>query len=316
MDKHKNADRHKIYPGFREFYGKGLFKADRTLKEEYQCSKCGRKIRINDYEKMKYRDSCIQWFLYILYFYFFIIFARKAADAFLKIVYEIPDFLLRLLSVFFAVVVAGFLFFMLLMVVIWLGRVFFLKWYCAKLQKEEQTHAAAKRRSKRFIHFSASAQPRQALARYERNKNIDKHKNADRHKIYPGFREFCGEKDVLKEEYQCSKCGRKIKLDNYEKMKKRSNLIRWLIVIPLCFSMVIFCDEAADAFSKIVLTYYEVPEFSLQVLSALFGVVVIGIPVIAVAAAVLWLGRVIFLKRYCAKLQKSGTDPCPGEKTE
>lgn len=111
MDKHKNADRHKIYPGFREFYGKGLFKADRTLKEEYQCSKCGRKIRIDDYEKMKYRDSCIQWFLYILYFYFFIIFARKAADAFLKIVYEIPDFLLRLLSVFFAVVVAGFLFF-------------------------------------------------------------------------------------------------------------------------------------------------------------------------------------------------------------
>lgn len=150
MDKHKNADRHKIYPGFREFYGKGLFKADRTLKEEYQCSKCGRKIRIDDYEKMKYRDSCIQWFLYILYFYFFIIFARKAADA----------------------------------------------------------------------------------------------------------------------------------------------------------------------FSKIVLTYYEVPEFSLQVLSALFGVVVIGIPVIALAEAVLWLGRVIFLKRYCAKLQKSGTDPCPGEKTE
>lgn len=150
MDKHKNADRHKIYPGFREFYGKGLFKADRTLKEEYQCSKCGRKIRIDDYEKMKYRDSCIQWFLYILYFYFFIIFARKAADA----------------------------------------------------------------------------------------------------------------------------------------------------------------------FSKIVLTYYEVPEFSLQVLSALFGAVVIGIPAFAVMVVAVWLERVIFLKRYCAKLQKSGTDPCPGEKTE
>ena len=98
-------------------------------------------------------------------------------------------------------------------------------------------------------------------------------------------------------------------------MKERSNLIQWLITIPLCFSMFIFCDEAVDAFSKIVLTYYEVPEFSLQVLNALFGVVVIGIPAIAVAA-VLWLERVIFLKRYCAKLQKSGTDPCPGEKTE
>ena len=27
MDKHKNADRHKIYPGFRKFYDKGLLKA-------------------------------------------------------------------------------------------------------------------------------------------------------------------------------------------------------------------------------------------------------------------------------------------------
>ena len=149
---------------------------------------------------------------------------------------------------------------------------------------------------------------------------MDKHKNADRHKIYPGFREFGFYKlkaDItLKEEYQCSKCGRKIKIDNYEKMKKRSNLIRWLIVIPLWFSMFIFYDEAANAFSKIVLNYYEVPEFLLQVLSALFGVVVIGIPAFAVMVVAVWLERVIFLKRYCAKLQKSGTDPCPGEKTE
>ena len=148
---------------------------------------------------------------------------------------------------------------------------------------------------------------------------MDKHKNADRHKIYPSFREFGFYKlktDItLKEEYQCSKCGRKIKIDNYEKMKKRSNLIRWLIVIPLCFSMFIFCDEAVDAFSKIVLTYYEVPDFLLQVLSALFGVVIV-IPAIAVMVVAVWLERVIFLKRYCAKLQKSGTDPCPGEKTE
>lgn len=149
---------------------------------------------------------------------------------------------------------------------------------------------------------------------------MDKHKNADRHKIYPSFREFGFYKlkaDVtLKEEYQCSKCGRKIKIDNYEKMKKRSNLIQWLITILLCFSMIIFGNKAADAFSKIVLTYYEVPEFSLQVLSALFGAVVIGIPAFAVMVVAVWLERVIFLKRYCAKLQKSGTDPCPGEKTE
>lgn len=79
--------------------------------------------------------------------------------------------------------------------------------------------------------------------------------------------------------------------------------------------MFIFCDEAVDAFSKIVLTYYEVPDFLLQVLSALFGVVIV-IPAIAVMVVAVWLERVIFLKRYCAKLQKSGTDPCPGEKTE
>ena len=138
MDKHKNADRHKIYPGFREFYGKGLFKADRTLKEEYQCSKCGRKIRIDDYEKMKYRDSCIQWFLYILYFYFIIIFGNKAANAFSKIVlnyYEVPEFLLQVLSVLFVAVVIGIPLFMVLEVAVWLERVIFLNRYCAKLQK-------------------------------------------------------------------------------------------------------------------------------------------------------------------------------------
>lgn len=69
----------------------------------------------------------------------------------------------------FAVVVAGFYFYVADGSYL-AGTSIFLKWYCAKLQKEEQTHAAAKRRSKRFIHFSASAQPRQALARYERNK--------------------------------------------------------------------------------------------------------------------------------------------------
>lgn len=149
---------------------------------------------------------------------------------------------------------------------------------------------------------------------------MDKHKNADRHKIYPGFREFgfCKLKTdiTLKEEYQCSKCGRKIKIDNYEKMKERSNLIQWLITILLCFSMIIFGNKAANAFSKIVLNYYEVPEFLLQVLSVLFGAVVIGIPLFMVLEVAVWLERVIFLKRYCAKLQKSGTDPCPGEKTE
>ena len=149
---------------------------------------------------------------------------------------------------------------------------------------------------------------------------MDKHKNADRHKIYPGCREFgfCKLKaDItLKEEYQCSKCGRKIKIDNYEKMKERSNLIQWLITILLCFSMIIFGNKAANAFSKIVLNYYEVPEFLLQVLSVLFVAVVIGIPLFMVLEVAVWLERVIFLKRYCAKLQKSGTDPCPGEKTE
>ncbi len=58
------------------------------------------------------------------------------------------------------------------------------------------------------------------------------------------------------------------------------------------------------------------PEFLLQVLSVLFVAVVIGIPLFMVLEVAVWLERVIFLKRYCAKLQKSGTDPCPGEKTE
>lgn len=149
---------------------------------------------------------------------------------------------------------------------------------------------------------------------------MDKHKNADRHKIYPGFREFGFYKlkaDItLKEECQCSKCGRKIKIDNYEKMKERSNLIQWLIAILQSFSLIIFGNKAMDAFSKIVLTYYKVPEFLLWVLSTLFVVVVVWLPLFMVLEVAVWLERVIFLKRYCAKLQKSGTDPCPGEKTE
>lgn len=52
-------------------------------------------------------------------------------------------------------------------------------------------------------------------------------------------------------------------------MKKRSNLIQWLIAILAVFFLIIFGNEAANAFSKIVLNYYEVPEFLLQVLSAL-----------------------------------------------
>ena len=71
MDKHKNADRHKIYPGFRKFYDKGLLKAtykDIALKKEYQCSKCGKKIKIDNYEKMRKRSRLIQrQYLYVLY---------------------------------------------------------------------------------------------------------------------------------------------------------------------------------------------------------------------------------------------------------
>ena len=66
MDKHKNADRHKIYPGFRKFYDKGLLKAtykDIALKKEYQCSKCGKKIKIDNYEKMRKRNIKINVFI-------------------------------------------------------------------------------------------------------------------------------------------------------------------------------------------------------------------------------------------------------------
>ena len=67
MDKHKNADRHKIYPSLREFYGgKRLLKPDTTLKEEYQCSKCGEKIKIDDYKKWKRRSNLIVIILSII----------------------------------------------------------------------------------------------------------------------------------------------------------------------------------------------------------------------------------------------------------
>lgn len=153
---------------------------------------------------------------------------------------------------------------------------------------------------------------------------MDKHKNADRHKIYPGFRKFYDKgllkatyKDIaLKKEYQCSKCGKKIKIDNYEKKRKRSRLIQWLIRWLVVGSVAMFRGDFHDAFAKIFLSYYEVQYFWFRFWEITFFVIVVAIPSIAAMTVVLWLERVIFLKRYCAKLQKSGTDPCPGEKTE
>lgn len=153
---------------------------------------------------------------------------------------------------------------------------------------------------------------------------MDKHKNADRHKIYPGFREFYDKgllkatyKDIaLEKEYQCSKCGKKIEIDNYKKMRKRSRLIQWLIRWLVVGSVGMFRGDFHDAFAKIFLSYYEVRYFWFRFWEITFFVIVVVIPSIAAMTVVLWLERVIFLKRYCAKLQKSGTEPCPGEKTE
>ena len=95
---------------------------------------------------------------------------------------------------------------------------------------------------------------------------MDKHKNADRHKIYPGFRKFYDKgllkatyKDIaLKKEYQCSKCGKKIEIDNYEKMRKRSRLIQWFIRWLVVGYVAMFRGDFHDAFAKIFLSYYEV----------------------------------------------------------
>lgn len=153
---------------------------------------------------------------------------------------------------------------------------------------------------------------------------MDKHKNADRHKIYPGFRKFYDKgllkatyKDIaLKKEYQCSKCGKKIKIDNYEKMRKRSRLIQWLIRCLVVGSVVMFRGDFHDVFAKIFLSYYKTQDPLFWLWETLFHIIIVIIPALAVMVVAVWLERVIFLKRYCAKLQKSGTDPYPGEKTE
>lgn len=150
---------------------------------------------------------------------------------------------------------------------------------------------------------------------------MDKHKNADRHKIYPSYREFYDKgllktiyKDVaLKKEYQCSKCGKKIKIDNYEKMRKRSCLIqlfiRWLVV----GFVVMFRGDFHDAFAKIFLSYYKTQDPLFWLWETLFHIIIVIIPAVAAMTVAIWLERVIFLKWYCVKLQKSGTDPCVGK---
>lgn len=99
-------------------------------------------------------------------------------------------------------------------------------------------------------------------------------------------------------------------------MRKRSRLIQWLIRWLVVGSVGMFRGDFHDAFAKIFLSYYEVRYFWFRFWEITFFVIVVVIPSIAAMTVVLWLERVIFLKRYCAKLQKSGTDPCPGEKTE
>ena len=87
MDKHKNADRHKIYPSYREFYDKGLLKTiykDVALKKEYQCSKCGKKIKIDNYEKMRKRSCLIQLFIRWLVVGFVVMFRGDFHDALRK----------------------------------------------------------------------------------------------------------------------------------------------------------------------------------------------------------------------------------------
>ena len=141
------------------------------------------------------------------------------------------------------------------------------------------------------------------------------------HKIYPSYREFYDKgllktiyKDVaLKKEYQCSKCGKKIKIDNYEKMRKRSCLIqlfiRWLVV----GSVVRFRGDFHDACAKIFLSYYKTQDPLFWLWETLFHIIIVIIPAVAAMTVAIWLERVIFLKWYCVKLQKSGTDPCVGK---
>lgn len=44
-----------------------------------------------------------------------------------------------------------------------------------------------------------------------------------------------------------------------------------------------------------------------------FHIIIVIIPAVAAMTVAIWLERVIFLKWYCVKLQKSGTDPCVGK---
>ena len=140
-------------------------------------------------------------------------------------------------------------------------------------------------------------------------------------KIYPSYREFYDNgllkttyKDIaLKKEYQCSKCGKKIKIDNYEKMRKRSRLIQWFIRWLVVGSVVMFRGDFHDAFAKIFLSYYKTQDPLFWLWETLFHIIIVIIPAVAAMTVAIWLERVIFLKWYCVKLQKSGTDPCVGK---
>lgn len=96
-------------------------------------------------------------------------------------------------------------------------------------------------------------------------------------------------------------------------MRKRSCLIqlfiRWLVV----GSVVMFRGDFHDAFAKIFLSYYKTQDPLFWLWETLFHIIIVIIPAVAAMTVAIWLERVIFLKWYCVKLQKSGTDPCVGK---
>lgn len=150
---------------------------------------------------------------------------------------------------------------------------------------------------------------------------MDKYKNSDRHKIYPSLREFYGGKRLLKpdttlkEEYQCSKCGEKIKIDDYKKWKRRSNFIKWLIVILLYASIEIPHILIGDSFEKKLSDFYAAQSGWMRLLYEVLIAAAAFTIVVGLTYIIFWLvGRVILLNWYCANLQKNGTDPCPGER--
>lgn len=132
-------------------------------------------------------------------------------------------------------------------------------------------------------------------------------KKLKKHTIYPNLMEFYHSgwrsNTTLKEEYKCSKCGKKIKLADYDNMLNRSNHITGLIMGVSLFILFNIDDVITPDLIKSLFDEFDLSELFIRILTSIFRFVLFVIPTLVIDWLLIWLDRVRQLKKYCSKIE-------------